>query len=283
MDKNQKDFVDEKNSELYDQKISRLNDMIRICKKIVFFGGAGVSTESGIPDFRSPDGLYSSSVFSFSDDNDYSVFNPRNTVNPYNLRPEQLLSRSYFDEHTKEFYDFYRQKMLFLDAQPNRAHMKLAELEQAGKNITVVTQNIDGLHQKAGSKNVLELHGSVYRNYCMNCGQSYNVKFIEHYVGVPVCSICGGIVKPDVVLYEEGLDEQVVSAVIKALSEADMVIIAGTSLSVYPAAGFLRYFAGKYAVVINLSKQALNTRCDLVFNNRVGDVMSRVDTEYCTE
>jgi NAD-dependent deacetylase len=248
------------------ENIERLNDMIRQSENIVFFGGAGVSTESGIPDFRSPTGLYSNKE-----------------LNPFGVSPEEILSRTYFDRHPKEFYDFYRKKMLFLDAEPNRAHMKLAELEKAGKNISVVTQNIDGLHQKAGSSKVFELHGSVHRNHCMNCGHFYNVNFVRATDGVPCCSICGGTVKPDVVLYEEGLDDNVVRGAVTAISEADMLIVAGTSLTVYPAAGFLRYFRGKYAVVINLSVSPQDRSADLVFHEKVGDVLSQADVGYCTQ
>lgn len=266
MDTNEQMMQARREKERLDEDIAHLNDMIRESKSIVFFGGAGVSTESGIPDFRSPNGLY----------NDY--------LNPYHVSPEEILSRTYFDEHTKEFYRYYRDKMLYLDAEPNRAHKKLAELEQAGKNITVVTQNIDGLHQKAGSKNVLELHGSVYRNRCMRCGQPYNVKFVANDgYDIPQCSICGGVVKPEVVLYEECLDSKVIEDTVKAMEKADMLIVAGTSLAVYPAASFLRYFRGRFAVVINLAKHEKENRADLLFHERVGDILSRVDVEYCTE
>lgn len=199
----------------------QLQQIINESNNIVFFGGAGVSTESGIPDFRSVDGLYNQK---------------------YDYPPEEILSHTFFNAHTEYFYDFYRDKMLALDAEPNAAHLKLAELEQAGKLTAVVTQNIDGLHQKAGCKNVFELHGSVHRNYCTSCHKFYNTEYIKSSKGVPRCN-CGGIIKPDVVLYEEGLDDNTVSGAINAIKNADCLIVAGTSLNVYPAAGFIRYFS----------------------------------------
>ena len=263
---NKNDEMMQREKEEFEHDISRLNDMIKISKKIVFFGGAGVSTESGIPDFRSPNGLY------------------RDYLDPRVVPPEVILSHTYFEEHPKEFFKFYREKMLYLTASPNRAHKKLAELEAAGKDITVVTQNVDGLHQKAGSKKVLELHGSVYRNYCTGCGQFYNVNFVANKkYPVPECSICGGIIKPDVVLYEESLREQTIVDTVKAMEEADMLIVAGTSLRVYPAAGFLNYFRGRYTVVVNLSRHEREDRADIAFHQRVGDVFSRIDTDYCTD
>lgn len=266
MNKNDEMMQMRREKEEFEHDISRLNDMIKISKKIVFFGGAGVSTESGIPDFRSPNGLY------------------RDYLDPRVVPPEVILSHTYFEEHTKEFFKFYREKMLYLTASPNRAHKKLAELEAAGKDITVVTQNVDGLHQKAGSKKVLELHGSVYRNYCTGCGQFYNVNFVANKkYSVPECSICGGIIKPDVVLYEESLREQTIVDTVKAMEEADMLIVAGTSLTVYPAAGFLNYFRGRYTVVVNLSRHEREDRADIAFHQRVGDVFSRIDTDYCTD
>ncbi|MDY4608617.1 MAG: NAD-dependent protein deacylase, partial [Eubacterium sp.] len=201
-----------------------LQEIIDHSKNIVFFGGAGVSTESGIPDFRSTDGLYNQK---------------------YDYPPEEILSHTFFVSHTEAFYDFYRDKMLCLTAEPNAAHKKLAELEQKGKLSAVVTQNIDGLHQKAGSKNVFELHGSIHRNYCTQCHKFFDADFIANSVGVPTCD-CGGIIKPDVVLYEEGLDDATVTGAVDAISSADCLIVAGTSLNVYPAAGFIRYFRGKY-------------------------------------
>lgn len=266
MNKNDEMMQMQREKEEFEHDISRLNDMIKISKKIVFFGGAGVSTESGIPDFRSPNGLY------------------RDYLDPRVVPPEVILSHTYFEEHPKEFFKFYREKMLYLTASPNRAHKKLAELEAAGKDITVVTQNVDGLHQKAGSKKVLELHGSVYRNYCTGCGQFYNVNFVANKkYPVPECSICGGIIKPDVVLYEESLREQTIVDTVKAMEEADMLIVAGTSLTVYPAAGFLNYFRGRYTVVVNLSRHEREDRADIAFHQRVGDVFSRIDTDYCTD
>ena len=195
-------------------KIRQLQDMINESNRIVFFGGAGVSTESNIPDFRSADGLYKQK---------------------YRYSPEQIVSHSFFMQHTEEFYDFYKEKMMFLDAKPNKAHLKLAELEAAGKLTAVITQNIDGLHQAAGSKNVLELHGSIHRNYCMRCKKQYSARFVKESKGIPTCD-CGGTIRPDVVLYEEGLDNQIIQKSIRAISEADMLIIGGTSLVVYPAA-----------------------------------------------
>lgn len=266
MNKNDEMMQMRREKEEFEHDISRLNDMIKISKKIVFFGGAGVSTESGIPDFRSPNGLY------------------RDYLDPRVVPPEVILSHTYFEEHPKEFFKFYREKMLYLTASPNRAHKKLAELEAAGKDITVVTQNVDGLHQKAGSKKVLELHGSVYRNYCTGCGQFYNVNFVANKkYPVPECSICGGIIKPDVVLYEESLREQTIVDTVKAMEEADMLIVAGTSLTVYPAAGFLNYFRGRYTVVVNLSRHEREDRADIAFHQRVGDVFLRIDTDYCTD
>ena len=194
-------------------KIKQLQDMINESNRIVFFGGAGVSTESNIPDFRSADGLYRQK---------------------YRYSPEQIVSHSFFMQHTEEFYDFYKEKMMFLDAKPNKAHLKLAELEAAGKLTAVITQNIDGLHQAAGSKNVLELHGSIHRNYCMRCKKQYSARFVKESKGIPTCD-CGGTIRPDVVLYEEGLDNQIIQKSIRAISEADMLIIGGTSLVVYPA------------------------------------------------
>ena len=204
-------------------KIRQLQDMINESNRIVFFGGAGVSTESNIPDFRSADGLYKQK---------------------YRYSPEQIVSHSFFMQHTEEFYDFYKEKMMFLDAKPNKAHLKLAELEAAGKLTAVITQNIDGLHQAAGSKNVLELHGSIHRNYCMRCKKQYSARFVKESKGIPTCD-CGGTIRPDVVLYEEGLDNQIIQKSIRAISEADMLVIGGTSLVVYPAAGMLYFFHGK--------------------------------------
>ena len=218
--------------------------------RIVFFGGAGVSTESGIPDFRSVDGLYNQK---------------------YDYPPETILSHTFYMQKTEEFYRFYRDKMLFLDAKPNEAHNKLAKLEQIGKLKAIVTQNIDGLHQKAGSQCVYELHGSVLRNYCLKCGASYPVEDILNGEGVPRCR-CGGIIKPDVVLYEEGLDQDILSGAIRAISQADMLIIGGTSLAVYPAAGLIDYYRGKKLVLINKSETPRDGMADLVIHDSIGKV-----------
>lgn len=231
-----------------------LQQIINESSNIVFFGGAGVSTESGIPDFRSVDGLY----------------NQR-----FEYPPEEILSHTFFVNHTEYFYDFYREKMLALDARPNDAHIKLAQLEKSGKLSAVVTQNIDGLHQMAGSKNVYELHGSVHRNYCMSCHKFYDAEYIKNSEGIARCE-CSGIIKPDVVLYEEGLNDDVVSGAINAIANADCLIVAGTSLNVYPAAGFIRYFNGKYFVLINRDKTPADSSADLVIHDSVGKILSKI-------
>lgn len=233
-----------------------LQEIINDSKSIVFFGGAGVSTESGIPDFRSVDGLYNQK---------------------YDFPPEEILSHTFFCNNTEEFYRFYRDKMLCLDVLPNKAHYKLAELEEAGRLKAVVTQNIDGLHQKAGSKNVYELHGSVHRNYCTKCGKFFNAEYIKNSSGIPVCDECGSLIKPDVVLYEEGLDNNVVNGALSAIENADCLIVAGTSLTVYPAAGFIKYFRGKYFVLINRDPTPMDSAADLVIHDRVGDVLSQIN------
>lgn len=237
-----------------------LQQIIDESRRIVFFGGAGVSTESGIPDFRSVDGLY----------------NQR-----YAYPPETILSATFFRQHTEEFYRFYRDKMLPLDAQPNAAHFFLADLERAGRLTAVVTQNIDGLHQKAGSRNVLELHGSIHRNRCLKCARFYPPEYIRDSVGIPRCDredgakgACDGIIKPEVVLYEEGLDDDVVSAAVHHIRMADTLIVAGTSLTVYPAAGLLRYFRGKHLVLINRDATPMDDQADLVIHDSVGKVFS---------
>lgn len=230
-----------------------LQRMVDESKRSVFFGGAGVSTESGIPDFRSVDGLYNQK---------------------YDWPPETILSHTFFMKKPEAFFRFYRDKMLPLDAKPNKAHLKLAEWEKAGKLLAVVTQNIDGLHQAAGSKKVYELHGSVHRNYCMKCGKFYPPEYIRDSKDeVPVCS-CGGRIKPDVVLYEEGLDNDVISGAVNAIANADMLIIAGTSLTVYPAAGLVRYFHGNRLVLINRDVTPMDSQCDLVIHDKVGEVLS---------
>ncbi len=238
-----------------DEKRRQFQQWIDESSKIVFFGGAGVSTESGIPDFRSTDGLYNMQ---------------------YKYPPEAIISRSFFDRDPEEFYRFYRDKMLFPDAKPNAAHLKLAELERAGKLKAVVTQNIDGLHQAAGSGVVYELHGSVHRNYCMKCRQFYDLDFIYHSQGIPKCRVCGGIVKPDVVLYEENLDEETMEAAVLAISRADMLIIGGTSLAVYPAAGLIRYYQGDKLVLINKSPTPYDNRANLILNGLIGEILGAV-------
>ena len=222
---------------------------------IVFFGGAGVSTESGLKDFRSQDGLYHQQ---------------------YDYPPETILSHTFFMENPEEFYRFYRAKMLCPEAKPNPAHLKLAELERAGKLKAVVTQNIDGLHQKAGSKTVYELHGATARNYCMKCHQFYDESFVARSQGVPRCPVCGGIVKPDVVLYEEGLDQETVEAAVLSISRADMLIVGGTSLTVYPAAGLLRFYPGEKLVLINRDATPYDGRADLVIHEPIGAVLGAV-------
>ena len=219
--------------------------------RMVFFGGAGVSTESGIPDFRSPDGLY---------------------AQKYPHPPEQMISRSFFDAHPAEFFAFYSDRMLALDAQPNRAHRKLAELEQAGTLSAVVTQNIDGLHQKAGSERVLELHGSVHRNHCTRCGAFYTLDDVLRSEGVPRCG-CGGVIKPDVGLYGEALDETTLNAAVRAIRRADLLLVGGTSLNVYPAAGLLRYFTGAALAVVNKTPTPADARADLVIQASIGRVL----------
>lgn len=235
-------------------KIEQLQQMIDESSRIVFFGGAGVSTESNIPDFRSADGLYRQQ---------------------YKYSPEQIVSHSFFMRYTEEFYDFYKEKMMFLDAKPNKAHLKLAELEAAGKLTAVITQNIDGLHQAAGSKNVLELHGSILRNYCMKCGKTYSAEYVKSSAGIPLCE-CSGTIRPDVVLYEEGLDSTIIQKSIRAIAEADMLIIGGTSLVVYPAAGFVDYFHGKHLVLINKDATARDVGAELTIHEPIGEVLGQI-------
>lgn len=252
-----------------DEKIKQLNEMVRECNHIVFFGGAGVSTESGIPDFRSVDGLYHQK---------------------YDYPPETILSHTFFMRKPEEFYRFYREKLLVTGIEPNAAHKKLAELEKIGKLDAVVTQNIDGLHQAAGSQKVYELHGSVLRNYCMDCHKFYRAEDLCEDEGgetsekrmakalVPRCT-CGGMIKPDVVLYEEGLDEETLSGAIQAIARADMLIIGGTSLAVYPAAGLIDYFRGKYLVLVNRSATERDTNADLVIRDSIGEVFSQIQVD----
>ena len=234
--------------------VENFRKLINRARRAVFFGGAGVSTESGIPDFRSQDGLYKQK---------------------YKYPPETILSHTFFTEHTEEFYEFYRAKMLCLDAQPNAAHRKLAQWEQEGKLAAVVTQNIDGLHQKAGSRNVFELHGSIWRNYCTQCGMGYPVQRIAKGAGVPRCA-CGGIIKPDVVLYEEPLDQRVLDGAVKAIREADLLIVGGTSLNVYPAASLIDFFRGDNIVVINRGAPAKDMRGVLFIDGKIGEVFAGV-------
>ena len=240
-----------------EEQIKRLQEWIDGSESIVFFGGAGVSTESGIPDFRSVDGLYNQK---------------------YDYPPEEILSRTFFDRRPEEFYRFYRDKMLCLDARPNTAHQKLAQLEQVGKLRSVVTQNIDGLHQMAGSKRVWELHGSVHRNFCMRCKKPYPVEFIRDSQGVPTCS-CGGTVKPDVVLYEESLDSRVLEGALADIQQADLLIIVGTSLAVYPAASLVNYYRGDRLVLINKSPTPYDRRADLAIAGPIGRILEQIQAE----
>ncbi len=235
-------------------KVTKLKELVEKSERIVFFGGAGVSTQSGIPDFRSTDGLYHQQ---------------------WKYPPETILSHSFYVRNTEEFYRFYREKMLIPGARPNAAHEKLAKLEAKGKLLAVVTQNIDGLHQAAGSKRVFELHGSVLRNYCTRCGKFYDAEFIRKSEGVPHC-ICGGVIKPDVVLYEEGLDDRVVQGAIRAISQADLLIIGGTSLAVYPAAGLIDYFTGSALVVINKAPTPRDSQADLLIQGSIGQALSEL-------
>lgn len=240
------------------EQISRFKEMIDKSSNIVFFGGAGVSTESNIPDFRSESGLYK-------------------TKNNFSCSPEVMLSHTFFMKNTEDFFDFYKAKMIYKNAKPNNAHKILAELEGRGKVKAVITQNIDGLHQLAGSNNVLELHGSIHRNYCMKCGKKFDLDYVSKSKELtPKCDECGGIVKPDVVLYEEGLDMQVLNNAIRHIQEADMLIVGGTSLVVYPAAGLIDYFNGNRLVLINKDSTPYDRRADLVINDRIGKVLSMV-------
>lgn len=241
----------------FDEKIKKLNEILASSKSVVFFGGAGVSTESGIPDFRSVDGLYNQK---------------------YAYPPETILSSDFFFSRTEEFYRFYRDKMLCLDAKPNKAHEMLAELERKGKLTAIITQNIDGLHQKAGSKKVYELHGSVLRNYCLKCKKSYSAEYIKNSVGVARCE-CGGLIKPDVVLYNEQLDQMTLNRSVKAISNADTLIIGGTSLIVYPAAGLINYFNGNNLVIINMSPTSADNKADLPIDGKIGEVFDGIDID----
>lgn len=239
---------------MYETEVAKLQEIIDDSQNIVFFGGAGVSTESAIPDFRSADGIYKQQ---------------------YKYSPEQIVSHTFFYRNTEAFYEFYKEKMMFLDAKPNAAHLKLAELEKAGKLSAIITQNIDGLHQAAGSKNVYEIHGSIMRNYCRKCGEFYDAAYVKYAEGIPKCK-CGGLIKPDVVLYEESLDSGLIQKSVQAISEADTLIIGGTSLVVYPAAGFVDYFHGKHLVVINKSETAKAVGAELTIAAPIGEIMSRI-------
>ena len=233
--------------------IKKLKQAINECNKIVFFTGAGMSTDSGIPDFRSATGLYTN-----------------------NLHAEEIISHHYFMENPKEFYDFYKDKMVFEDALPNFGHNFIAELEKQGKDVTVVTQNIDGLHQLAGSSKVYELHGSIHRNYCMKCHTFYPLKKIVESNSIPICDKCGEIVKPDVVLYEEGLDYETIENAVNAIGSAELMVILGTSLNVYPAASFVQYFRGKYLAIINKSSTPADQNCDIVIHDGISETFKNI-------
>lgn len=237
--------------------ISKLKEIIDSSSNIVFFGGAGVSTESNIPDFRSESGVF-------------------NIESKYGYPPEYMLSQTYFQKNTKDFFNFYRDTMIYKEAEPNKAHIALAKLEELGKLKAVITQNIDGLHQMAGSKQVLELHGSVHRNYCMNCGQTYDLDFIITSKDIPRCKKCNGVVRPDVVLYEEGLDDKIINQSVDYISKADILILGGTSLAVYPAAGLVDYFKGNSLVLINKSTTPFDSKADLLINESIGKVLWQV-------
>ncbi|MBQ6240069.1 MAG: NAD-dependent protein deacylase [Firmicutes bacterium] len=239
------------------QAREQLREWLLESKKAVFFGGAGVSTESGIPDFRSENGIY-------------------RTVSKYGVRPEEILSHTYFVYYPERFYEYYRENLIYPDAEPNAAHKGLAYWEKTGHLRAVVTQNIDGLHQKAGSQNVYELHGSTLRNYCLKCKRKYGLEIITETQGVPVCPHCGGQIRPDVVLYEEGLDEKVLSGSVKAIEHADLLIVGGTSLAVYPAAGLIRYFRGSHLVLINRDATPYDREADLVIHENIGEVFADI-------
>lgn len=236
-------------------EVEQLKEIIASSDNIVFFGGAGVSTESGIPDFRSVDGLYHQK---------------------YDYPPETILSHTFYMSKTEEFYRFYRDKMLCLTAKPNAAHLKLAEWERQGKLKAVITQNIDGLHQAAGSREVLELHGSVHRNYCRKCGKLFDAEYILNSKGIPTCDTCGGQIKPDVVLYEEGLNDETLRKSVQYISEADVLIIGGTSLAVYPAAGLIDYYRGSKLVLVNKSATPMDKRADLLVQGSIGEIFSQI-------
>ncbi len=237
------------------KEVETLRTWLEESRQAVFFGGAGVSTESGIPDFRSVDGLYQQS---------------------YDYPPETIISHSFFLQEPEEFYRFYKEKMLYLDARPNVAHRKIAQLEAEGHLKAVVTQNIDGLHQAAGSGTVYELHGSVHRNYCMKCHKSFDAEYVKGSAGVPLCDSCGGMIKPDVVLYEEALDGITVERSVEAISRADLLIIGGTSLAVYPAAGLINYYSGSRLVLINKTPTPYDKRADLILSGKIGELLGQI-------
>lgn len=237
------------------KELETLRTWLKESRRAVFFGGAGVSTESGIPDFRSVDGLYHQS---------------------YDYPPETIISHSFFLQAPEEFYRFYKEKMLYLDAAPNAAHRKLAQLEEEGHLMAVVTQNIDGLHQAAGSRKVYELHGSVHRNYCMKCHKFFDAGYVKRAEGVPRCDVCGGMVKPDVVLYEEPLDNTTVESAVKAIAQADILIVGGTSLAVYPAAGLINYYQGDRLVLINKTPTPYDSRADLILTGKIGELLEQL-------
>lgn len=237
--------------------IEKLKNWIDQSDNIVFFGGAGVSTESGIPDFRGEKGIFK-------------------TINEYGVRPEVILSHSFFVSNKEVFFDYYKKYLLYPDAKPNPAHVALAKLEDEGKLKAVITQNIDDLHQKAGSKNVLELHGTLYRNYCLKCSRQYDLDYVMKDDGVTICEVCDGVVRPDVVLYEESLDQNVMSKAIQAISDADVLIIGGTSLNVYPAAGLINYYNGNKLVLINKDHTSWDSRADIVINENIGKVFDEI-------
>lgn len=238
-------------------KYLKLKQIIDESKSIILFSGAGISTESGIKDFRSENGLYNEKL-------------------SINVSPEEIISHSFFINHTKEFYDYYKEKMMPLNAKPNLAHYYFANLEKKNKRVIVITQNIDGLHQKANSTNVIELHGSIYRNYCMNCNKSFDAEYVKNSIGIPRCDKCNGIIKPDVVLYEEGLNEYDIQLAIAAMMTSETLMIVGTSLNVYPASGLIRYFKGKNIILINKQKTPYDNICDLVFNENIVDVIKKI-------
>lgn len=240
-----------------EDKYTKLKQIIKDSKSIVVFSGAGISTESGIKDFRSDNGLYNEKI------------NAKYT-------PEEIISHSFFINHTLEFYNYYKEKMMPIDAKPNIAHLYFANLEKENKRVIIITQNIDGLHQKAGSKNVIEIHGSIYRNYCMDCNAFYDASYVKNSKDIPRCMKCGGIIKPDVVLYQESLNEFDMQRAISAIMTSDTMIIVGTSLNVYPAAGFIRYFKGSNLILINKQKTNYDDMCDIVFNENIVDVIKKI-------